>query len=110
MDPARGASFHASKAILYDSMGTAGMAIHRLRGGHMRAEDTASGPSGHAPQTRLRGAVRQLPAQDRHPGEAYGARPHAGLKLQPPTLVATLSSIWIWHRMPVTPWDRRFLP
>ena len=29
MDPARGASFHASKAILYDSMGTAGMAIHR---------------------------------------------------------------------------------
>ena len=28
MDPTRGASFHASKAILYDSMGAAGMAIH----------------------------------------------------------------------------------
>ena len=28
MDPTRGASFHASKTILYDSLGAAGMAIH----------------------------------------------------------------------------------
>ena len=28
MYPARGASFHASEAILYDSLGAAGMAIH----------------------------------------------------------------------------------
>ena len=28
MDLARGASFHASEAILYDSLGAAGMAIH----------------------------------------------------------------------------------
>ena len=28
MDPAREASFHASKVILYDSRGAAGMAIH----------------------------------------------------------------------------------
>ena len=28
MDPTRGASFHASEAILYDSMGAAGMAVH----------------------------------------------------------------------------------
>ena len=27
MDPARGASFHASEAIRYDSMGAAGMAV-----------------------------------------------------------------------------------
>ena len=27
MDPTRGASFHASEAILYDSMGAAGMAV-----------------------------------------------------------------------------------
>ena len=28
MNPAGGASFHASEAILYDSLGAAGMAIH----------------------------------------------------------------------------------
>ena len=28
MDPASGVSFHASKSILYDSLGAAGMAIH----------------------------------------------------------------------------------
>ena len=28
MDSARGASFHASEAIRYDSLGAAGMAIH----------------------------------------------------------------------------------
>ena len=59
----------------------------------MRAEDAARGPSGHASQIHLRGAVRQLPAQDRRLGRAHGTRPHADLKLPPPTLVATVVAV-----------------
>ena len=73
-----------------------------LRGGHMRAEDAARGPSEHASQTYLRGAARQLPVQDRYPRNAHGARSHAGLKLLPSTHAGTaLSSTWIQYRMSV---------
>ena len=66
-----------------------------LRGGHTRAEDAARGPSEHASQTRLRGAARQLPVQDRYPRNAHGARPYAGLKPLPPTPMTALSSTGI---------------
>ena len=113
MDLVREASWHASEAILYDFLGAAGMAIYHYGEAICALRMLLAAHPGHESQTHLRGAVRQLPVQDRRLGKAHGARPHVGLKLPPPTPVtAGVASIstGIQHRMSVMPWDRRFLP
>ena len=92
---AREASFHASKAILYDSMGAAGMAVHHYWEGIYALRMLLAAH----PDTRLRlvyeARCDSYLAPDRRPGKAHGAWPHAGLKLPSLTHMTALSSTGI---------------
>ena len=102
MDPTRGASFHASEAILYDSLGVAGMAIHHYGEGICALRMLLAA----YPDTRLRLVYEARCDSYRHRIDVLERRAAARRPETPTAFVAAgvaLLPTGIQHRMSAMP-------